>query len=137
MGAACCVAGGSALLQGCGTAVYYAEYQLTGKRLAVEKSAFQYTTKKGELHERMFVLVKPTGAAFPISLYRTPEGYTACLMRCSHQACEVEVQGSRYACPCHGSEFDIYGTALNGPADQPLQTFKLEENETQIFILLP
>jgi len=136
LGAACCLAGGSALLNACGTAAFYADHQLLDKRLAVDKSAFQYATKKGELRARNFVLVKPAAMPFPISVYRTAEAYTACLLRCTHQACEVEVQGNRYACPCHGSEFDVHGTVLNGPAELPLQTFKIEEDEQRIYILL-
>jgi cytochrome b6-f complex iron-sulfur subunit len=136
LGVVGCIGGGSLLLSACGTAAYYAKFQLAEKRLSVAKTEFQYTTKKGDLRERNFVLLKPPGVAFPISLYRSPEGYTACLMRCTHQACEVEVQGSRYACPCHGSEFDVQGTVLNGPADQPLQTFKIEEDAQYVYILL-
>ncbi|MBK8966203.1 MAG: Rieske (2Fe-2S) protein [Saprospiraceae bacterium] len=135
-GAACCFAGGSLLLNACGTAVYYAEHQVAGKRLVLKKSAFRYTTKKGELRERNFVLVRPAGLGFPISVFRGPSGYSACLLRCTHQACEVEVQGSRYACPCHGSEFDVQGAVLQGPAEQALLTYKIEEDAQHIYILL-
>lgn len=124
------------LLQACGTAAYYAKFTLAEKRIAVLKSEFQYSTKKGELRERSTVLVKPDGAPFPIALHHQPEGYTACLMRCTHQACEVEIQGERYACPCHGSEFDVQGQVLKGPAEKSLQTFKTEEDEQHVFILL-
>ncbi len=124
------------LLNACSTAVHYAKFSLLEKRIAVDKNEFQFSTKKGELRERAVVLVKANALPFPIALRRNPDGYTACLLRCTHQACEVEVQGDHYACPCHGSEFDVQGRVLQGPADAPLQTFKTEENEQHVFILL-
>lgn len=127
---------GSILLSACSSANYYAKYLLAEKRVRIARSEFSFVTKKGEARERDFVLVKPDNFPFPIALYRTAGGYSACLMRCTHQSCEVEVQGSRYACPCHGSEFDVQGKVLQGPAEQPLQSFKTEEDEQYIYILL-
>ncbi|MBL7776004.1 MAG: Rieske (2Fe-2S) protein [Saprospiraceae bacterium] len=130
----CCL--GGLLVQACGTAAYYAQFSRLEKRLAVPKSEFRFLNKKGETVERSYVLLKPDGAAFPIALFRQPDGYTACLLRCTHQGCEVEVQGDRYACPCHGSEFSTKGAVLTGPAEQPLQTFQIEEDDARIYILL-
>lgn len=121
--------------ESCGSAAYFAQATVDGQKLAVRKSEFQYL-KKDETRERNYVMVKTTGAEFPICLYKKGAVYTACLLKCTHQGCEVEVQGSRYVCPCHGSEFDPNGTVLGGPADRPLKTFKTTEDENHIYIWL-
>ncbi|MEH0110003.1 Rieske (2Fe-2S) protein [Tersicoccus sp. MR15.9] len=40
---------------------------------------------------------------------------------CTHQGCTVDVQGDKFVCPCHGSEFALAdGAVLQGPANTPL-----------------
>ncbi|HEY5626381.1 MAG TPA: ubiquinol-cytochrome c reductase iron-sulfur subunit [Nitrospira sp.] len=41
---------------------------------------------------------------------------------CTHLGCGYRwaVEGKRFACPCHGSLFDIDGQVLAGPAPRPL-----------------
>jgi menaquinol-cytochrome c reductase iron-sulfur subunit len=51
---------------------------------------------------------------------------------CTHLGCGyrwIEAQ-QRFACPCHGSIFDINGTVLAGPAPRPLDTLltRVENN---------
>ncbi len=121
--------------EACGTAAYYAQATVGSETIAVPKSEFQYLQKE-EVRERSYVFVKPVGAEFPICLYKKGNVYTACLMKCTHRGCEVEVRGSRYVCPCHGSEFDPGGTVLEGPAERPLKTFKTTEDETHVHIWL-
>lgn len=121
--------------EGCATAAKYAEITVEKNKISLRKSEFQYT-KKGQVHERTFLLIKPEKAVFPICLYKKADEYIACLMRCTHQDCEVELQGTRYICPCHGSEFSNEGAVLTGPAEEPLRTFKTEQDETHIHILV-
>ncbi len=131
-GSGFCIA---ALLGESCSSAYYAQLTVEGNKISVRKSEFQYL-KKEEVQERAYVFVKPVGAGFPICLYKKGDDYTACLMRCTHQSCEVEVQGSRYKCPCHGSEFSTDGALLEGPAERPLKTFKTEQDETFVYILV-
>lgn len=43
---------------------------------------------------------------------------------CTHEACAVNgFTGSRYVCPCHGSEFTTSGAVVQGPASSPLRQF--------------
>ena len=70
------------------------------------------------------VLVQPTEAF--VALKRTgtaPDTFTCFSVSCTHQGCAVDiVNGQRFACPCHGSQFDNNGQVTQGPAQQPLRT---------------
>lgn len=126
---------GSLCALGCGSAAYYAQTTLTAQKITVPKSEFEYRKKEAVL-ARPYVFVRLNNPGFPVCLYKTGAGYTACLMECTHRSCEVEVQGTRYVCPCHGSEFDTAGAVLEGPAERPLKTFKTTEDESNIYIWL-
>lgn len=59
-----------------------------------------------------FRAVKRTGAATFLALSRA----------CTHQGTAVELSGSGFLCPNHGSEFDNDGHVTLGPADRNLPT---------------
>jgi Rieske Fe-S protein len=41
--------------------------------------------------------------------------------KCTHQGCTVEPDGTRFACPCHGSTYDARTAKVTGgPAPAPL-----------------
>jgi cytochrome b6-f complex iron-sulfur subunit len=44
---------------------------------------------------------------------------------CTHKQCTVEYSKDkrRLVCPCHGSNYDLSGKVLNGPAEKPLQVY--------------
>ena len=49
----------------------------------------------------------------------TTTPYTICSANCTHLGCipaKVEEDGRGWACPCHGSVFDMAGRVLKGPA---------------------
>lgn len=125
---------GGLCVTGC-SAPYYAQATAGTEKITVPKSEFQYL-KKEEIKPRQFVFIRQTSSEFPICLYKTDGGYTACLMECTHKGCEVEVHGPRFVCPCHGSEFTTAGAVLEGPAERPLKTFKTTEDETNIYVWL-
>ncbi len=55
---------------------------------------------------------------------------------CTHLGCGyrwVEVQ-QRFACPCHGSFFDINGTVLAGPAPRPLDTLPARVENNRLLV---
>lgn len=39
---------------------------------------------------------------------------------CTHTGCAVTGISDTITCPCHGSQFDLTGTVLSGPASAPL-----------------
>ena len=43
---------------------------------------------------------------------------------CTHEQCTITgFDGSRYVCPCHGSQYNTGGSVVTGPATRPLQQF--------------
>jgi cytochrome b6-f complex iron-sulfur subunit len=44
---------------------------------------------------------------------------------CTHLGCTVNGVETGYACPCHGSTYDLEGKNTGGPAPRPLVYFKV------------
>jgi cytochrome b6-f complex iron-sulfur subunit len=68
-------------------------------------------------------------AAQRVWIVSIPEGIYAFEARCTHLGCTprwekdaIDTQGrkGRFKCPCHGSNFDIDGMVIAGPAPRPL-----------------
>ncbi len=61
-------------------------------------------------------LVRST--AGDVLVTRTGDGtFSALSAICTHQACEITGHsGGTFVCPCHGSQYDLNGTVLVGPA---------------------
>lgn len=53
---------------------------------------------------------------------------------CTHAGCEVRVLPDAFQCPCHGSEYDVTGEVIDGPAAKALQKFAVTENQDTITI---
>ena len=43
---------------------------------------------------------------------------------CTHKGCDVELEGDKFVCPFHGSEFTMDGKVTQGPAKTNLKTFE-------------
>jgi cytochrome b6-f complex iron-sulfur subunit len=43
---------------------------------------------------------------------------------CRHKGCTVELQGDKFVCPCHGSEYTLEGKVTNGPSKANLKTYE-------------
>lgn len=59
---------------------------------------------------------------------------------CTHLGCTInKVENGRLICPCHGSEFDLAGNAVKGPAYRPLPSYPFEEDKSnrQIIVQSP
>lgn len=58
---------------------------------------------------------------------------------CRHKGCTVELEGDKFVCPCHGSEYTIQGKVTQGPAKDNLKTFEtmFDSNGGTITIKMP
>ncbi len=71
----------------------------------------------------------------PALFIHSQNGYTALSMVCTHLGCTVEKKDDGFACPCHGSRYDVNGKVLRGPAQKPLSSLRVEITPDQHVIL--
>jgi cytochrome b6-f complex iron-sulfur subunit len=76
-------------------------------------STIGFLVKVGPTHA-----VKRTGA----------DTFQAFSMFCTHAGCATSLNGQQFSCPCHGSQFDANGAAIQGPATAPLATLGTSYN---------
>jgi len=64
-----------------------------------------------------------------VYLVRSAEGVYALSMTCTHLGCMTrhEADRGRIFCPCHGSQFDLQGRVIGGPAPRPLPRLEVIE----------
>ena len=74
------------------------------------------------------VVVLPAVHAF---VGRTAEGFYAVSSLCPHLGCVLRWLDSerRFHCPCHGSQFEVSGRVLNGPAREDLEALDVGLDE--------
>ena len=55
---------------------------------------------------------------------------------CPHQGCSVGWNGESKSlvCPCHGSQFAPNGEVLKGPAEEPLPTYEVKEEDGSVLV---
>jgi Rieske Fe-S protein len=63
----------------------------------------------------------------PVCIGRDTKGIYAMTLVCTHQGCDIGQSGTvgprGIYCGCHGSEFDVDGNVVRGPAASPLAHF--------------
>ncbi|MEJ2730292.1 MAG: ubiquinol-cytochrome c reductase iron-sulfur subunit [Deltaproteobacteria bacterium] len=68
-------------------------------------------------------------------------GFLALSRTCTHLGCTVPwvEKEMKFACPCHGSAFDITGNVINAPAPRPLDIYPItiENNIIKVDTRLP
>jgi cytochrome b6-f complex iron-sulfur subunit len=71
-----------------------------------------------------------------IFVYRTSKTSVEAMSRtCTHLGCQVAAFANGVAkCPCHGSQYDMNGQVINGPANKPLTRFQASLDGTTITI---
>jgi cytochrome b6-f complex iron-sulfur subunit len=57
---------------------------------------------------------------------------------CTHRKCTVEYNKKRniFLCPCHGSQYDLEGKVLKGPAPKPLKNLDASLQSGRIIFTL-
>ncbi len=87
--------------------------------------------------------LKPDSAKFfrfmdrPAVLVRLPNGnYESLSAKCTHLGCTVAFKQTAdiFYCNCHGSEFNIDGNVLKGPAALPLQQYAVSISGNNIYV---
>lgn len=74
-----------------------------------------------------FVKVYVGNDPHPYLLFRGEEGNVrAVLATCTHNGCEVKKTRTSFECPCHGSEYDLNGRVVSGPAPEPLEVYAVQ-----------
>lgn len=74
-----------------------------------------------------------------VLLIRAPDGEIIALSTtCTHRGCDVRwsKEAGHIVCPCHGSEYDLHGGNLVGPATQPLRQYTVKDQGSALLILL-
>jgi cytochrome b6-f complex iron-sulfur subunit len=70
-------------------------------------------------------------------LLKDTTGIYAMTTVCTHMGCTVGLPvGSKITCPCHGSQYDLSGGNLLGPADRPLVHFAVSEPTPGAFLVV-
>jgi Rieske Fe-S protein len=113
---------------------HFATATIEQGRMRVALSEFS-EQKEGANHKRQFVLVQTEASEFPICVHRQGEGqFSAALLSCTHNVCELNVTGPLFVCPCHGSEFTLDGAVVKGPAEENLTTFKTTVDDGFVWV---
>jgi cytochrome b6-f complex iron-sulfur subunit len=72
-----------------------------------------------------------------IALAKTEDGQVRAFSAlCTHLGCVIQYQAEHrvFHCNCHGSEFDLTGNNLSGPAPVPLKPRFVEIKKDEIFV---
>jgi Rieske Fe-S protein len=54
--------------------------------------------------------------------------------KCTHAGCNVEFQGDKIFCNCHGGTYDLNGKNIAGPPPKPLTELGIEEEEGVLYV---
>ncbi|MFN2197410.1 MAG: ubiquinol-cytochrome c reductase iron-sulfur subunit [Anaerolineales bacterium] len=68
-------------------------------------------------------------------LVHQQSGFRAINTTCTHLGCRLTSGPDGFACPCHGSHFDLDGSVISGPAVKTLDTQVLEPAENGHLII--
>jgi len=122
--AVCCGLGITSMLESCTTTTHL-QVPITGTRIEIESTLFL---------EKKYVVVTNSKLPAPIYIHKSGDSYQASLMLCTHKQCELNITGTTLTCPCHGAEFSVKGSLLQGPAETDLQNFKVSVENNKVFI---
>jgi Rieske Fe-S protein len=82
-------------------------------------------------------LVRPEGWYFDIAVRKTgTDQFDALLLECTHQQNQLIMNSNGYKCNLHGSQFNLNGQVLKGPAERALKKFTTSLDQGQLLIQL-
>ena len=124
------------LFQRCAGSHYAMAIPIKEKVLCIRKTEFETQGKHGAI-KKSYVLAKAVELNFPVCIFLLPgDQYSAILLECSHNGCELQPRGEFLVCPCHGSEFSKLGVVQNPPAENNLKTFCITSDHENIYVHL-
>lgn len=104
------------------------------RRIKLEQ--FLKIADTSELNEGQMMLVE-TGDEHLV-LAKVEGNFYAVSDLCTHARCSLSdgaLDGPVLRCPCHGAEFDVRsGDVLAPPADEPLNTYEVKIDNTDILV---
>lgn len=94
--------------------------------------------KPGELVGNAALVAVGNGKVFPeaslVVTQPTEGNYVGLSAICTHQSCTLrEVTNGTIYCGCHGSEFDLEGKVVKGPASTDLPSAAIEVKDGKIY----
>ena len=89
-----------------------------------ELNADGFLAKKGFIAGPVIVIPDPAN----------PDSIVAFDAMCTHNGCGVEWAETEFACPCHGSKYDVSGAVTNGPATESLGTYEAKTEGDLVLI---
>ncbi len=81
--------------------------------------------------------VKITEVNNPFIVRKTgADSFIALSLVCTHQGCVIGVEDNgSFRCPCHGSTFTDAGAVTQGPAERPLDNFRIEQPDADNLVI--
>jgi cytochrome b6-f complex iron-sulfur subunit len=99
-----------------------------GGRVPVEKVTPAEVARPGSGRNGAF-------AGRGLIVLRTPEGELRAFdAKCSHAGCNVEYQGDKLFCHCHGGTYDLGGRNIAGPPPRPLTPLRISEQDGALYV---
>jgi Rieske Fe-S protein len=54
--------------------------------------------------------------------------------KCTHAGCNVQFQGEKLYCNCHGGTYDLSGKNVSGPPPKPLTELRVFEDQGLLYV---
>lgn len=120
-------------LEFCGHELHAGDDEKSDKKKKKDKEKQNSSDRRGEA-AAVNLIALPNGKALEADksdyiLTRTDHGVAALSVFCTHRRNRVQLENGVISCPVHGSEFDLDGKPLNGPATRALTWFAVQVAE--------
>lgn len=130
LGAGACCLGALSTIESCTTSL-----EAIGTEKSIVETPGQISILKSSVAGLTYTKLSSSKFRDPIFLNMNADGsYTAVLMNCTHKGCSLGASQGKFVCPCHGSEFDLTGHVLKGPAKTDLQSFQVTTDDLHIIV---
>jgi nitrite reductase/ring-hydroxylating ferredoxin subunit len=128
---ACLFAGAGFLisdLTACGPSAKVLHLPITQNSVRLPITAFATETMQ---------IVRPAGWDYDIAVCKTgTDHYEALLLECTHQQNQLIVNPNGFKCNLHGSQFNLNGQVIKGPAEIALKKLSTSLDQDQLVIQL-